>query len=204
MPASALLPETNGLGSALACLNQARFGIAWGAHGCGPRLLRRGAGLRQRAHRVRQADHQQAAHPGPDHRDGHAADPRPAPGMLHLSRIKDEKGSVLPYQVSLAKRNNVSPRRSRSRGPADRSSAATASPPSSQAVRHMLNLESVLHLRGHARGAHADRRSRADRAGRVLAFTSTTGASASPERRMSAPELPAPISFPVRAAPGGR
>jgi glutaryl-CoA dehydrogenase len=33
VPRSALLPGTRGLGSALSCLNEARFGIAWGAIG---------------------------------------------------------------------------------------------------------------------------------------------------------------------------
>ena len=67
--------------------------------------------------------------------------------MFHLSKIKDAKGSVLPYQVSLAKRNNVAraleiARTCRSILGGNGISAEFA------AIRHMLNLESVYTYEG--------------------------------------------------------
>ena len=55
-PTSAVFPEVRALRGPLSCLNEARFGIVWGAVGAGPRLLRVGARLRRRTRPVRQAD----------------------------------------------------------------------------------------------------------------------------------------------------
>lgn len=146
VPASALLPESNGLGSALACLNQARFGIAWGALGaaraCFDEALAYGNerivfGKPITSKQLIQA---QITEMGTQLTLGQLL-------MLHLSRIKDTKGSVLPYQVSLAKRNNVAraleiARTCRSILGGNGISAEFA------AVRHMLNLESVYTYEG--------------------------------------------------------
>jgi glutaryl-CoA dehydrogenase len=146
VPASALLPESNGLGSALACLNQARFGIAWGALGaaraCFDEALAYGNermvfGKPITAKQLIQAQFTEMA-------------TQLSLGqwmMLHLSRLKDARGSVLPYQVSMAKRNNVAvaldiARTCRSILGGNGISVEFA------AIRHMLNLESVYTYEG--------------------------------------------------------
>jgi glutaryl-CoA dehydrogenase len=146
VPASALLPESNGLGSALACLNQARFGIAWGALGaaraCFDEALAYGNerivfGKPITSKQLIQAQFTEMA-------------TQLSLGqwmMLHLSRLKDDRGSVLPYQVSMAKRNNVAvsldiARTCRSILGGNGISVEFA------AIRHMLNLESVYTYEG--------------------------------------------------------
>jgi glutaryl-CoA dehydrogenase len=146
VPASAMLPETSGLGSALACLNQARFGIAWGALGAGRACF--DEALAYGNERMvfgkpitsKQLIQAQITDMGTQLALGQWM-------MLHLSRIKDAKGTVLPYQVSLAKRNNVAraleiARTCRSILGGNGISAEFA------AVRHMLNLESVYTYEG--------------------------------------------------------
>ena len=55
VPEANRLPKVKGLKGPLACLTQARYGIAWGAIGAAHGLLRRGAALREGADRVRPA-----------------------------------------------------------------------------------------------------------------------------------------------------
>ena len=43
LPADAMLPEATSLRGPLSCLNEARYGIVWGAAGAAPRVLRGGA-----------------------------------------------------------------------------------------------------------------------------------------------------------------
>ena len=67
--------------------------------------------------------------------------------MLHLSRLKEANGSVLPYQVSLAKRNNVAVALEIARtcrGILGGNGISTEF----AAIRHMLNLESVYTYEG--------------------------------------------------------
>ena len=45
LPADALLPSADGLGAPLACLNEARFGIVWGAMGAARTCYGVGAGV---------------------------------------------------------------------------------------------------------------------------------------------------------------
>jgi glutaryl-CoA dehydrogenase len=146
VPASAMLPESSGLGSALACLNQARFGIAWGALGAGRACF--DEALAYGNERIvfgkpitsKQLIQAQITDMATELALGQWM-------MFHLSKIKDAKGSVLPYQVSLAKRNNVAraleiARTCRSILGGNGISAEFA------AIRHMLNLESVYTYEG--------------------------------------------------------
>ncbi|RKZ12119.1 acyl-CoA dehydrogenase [bacterium] len=146
VPASALLPQSNGLGSALSCLNQARFGIAWGALGAGRACF--DEALAYGNERIvfgqpinsKQLIQAQFTEMGTQLALGQWM-------MLHLSRNKDRDGSVLPYQVSMAKRNNVLraleiARNCRGILGANGISVEFAT------IRHMLNLESVYTYEG--------------------------------------------------------
>ncbi|MCC6178499.1 MAG: acyl-CoA dehydrogenase family protein [Chloroflexi bacterium] len=105
LPKSALLPGTKGLGSALRCLNEARFGIAWGAVGAAmacfesaleyakirPQFGRPIAGFQLTQAKL--ADMLTAI----------------TQGQLvahQMARLKDA-GTVRPQQISLAKRANA-------------------------------------------------------------------------------------------------
>jgi glutaryl-CoA dehydrogenase len=147
VPAENLLPESGGLGSPLACLNQARFGIAWGAVGAARACF--DEALAYAGERIvfgrpisgKQLIQKQLTDSATQIALGQWM-------MLHLSRQKDRQGGkILPYQVSLAKRNNVAmglevARTCRSILGANGISAEFAS------VRHMLNLESVYTYEG--------------------------------------------------------
>jgi glutaryl-CoA dehydrogenase len=147
VPKDALLPEISGLGSALACLNQARFGIAWGAIGaaraCFDEALSYGSerivfGKPVTSKQLIQKQLSDAA----------TQIALAQWGMLHLTRLKDrQNGKILPYQVSLVKRNNVAmaldvARTCRSILGGNGISVEYA------AIRHMLNLESVYTYEG--------------------------------------------------------
>ena len=146
VPKSAILPGTKGLGSALACLNQARFGIAWGAIGaakaCFDEALDYGNQriVFDKPITSKQLIQKQLADSGTQIALAEVL-------MLHLSRLKDQHGSVSPFQVSLSKRNNVAmaletARTCRSILGGNGISVEFA------AVRHMLNLESVYTYEG--------------------------------------------------------
>jgi glutaryl-CoA dehydrogenase len=147
LPAEAQLPLAGGLGAALACLNEARFGIVFGAVGAARDCLR--TALSYAGSRVQfgrpiagfQLTQQKLA-------DMLAALSGGMLLALHLGRLKDQ-GRIRPEQVSLGKLNNV------------RSALAIARecrtilagsgitveyPP----LRHANNLESVLTYEGTA------------------------------------------------------
>ena len=146
VPKSALLPESKGLGSALACLNQARYGIAWGAIGAAKACFHEAVDYGNqrivfgKPITAKQLIQKQIA-------DSATQIALAEMMMLHLSRLKDQKGSVSPFQVSLCKRNNVAmaldvARTCRSILGGNGISTEFA------AVRHMLNLESVYTYEG--------------------------------------------------------
>ncbi len=147
VPAENILPETKGLGSPLACLNQARFGIAWGALGaaraCFDEALAYGNEriVFGKPITAKQLIQKQLADSATQIALGQWM-------MHHLSRLKDRQGGrILPYQVSMAKRNNVAialevARTCRSILGGNGISAEFAS------IRHMLNLESVYTYEG--------------------------------------------------------
>lgn len=105
VPDSALLPNAKGLSGPLSCLNQARYGIAWGAVGAAQ-------GCFEEAVRYAQSRTQFGKAIA-----GFQLTQKKFADMLteitqaqllcwRLGRLKDE-GKVTPQQVSLAKRNNV-------------------------------------------------------------------------------------------------
>jgi glutaryl-CoA dehydrogenase len=145
VPDSNLLPGTNGLGSALACLNQARFGIASGTVGAARACFDEALGYSQerivfnKPIAAKQLVQKQLADSATQIALGQLM-------MHHLCRIKDE-GKLLPYQVSMAKRNNCEmalniARTCRSILGGNGISAEFAT------IRHMLNLESVYTYEG--------------------------------------------------------
>jgi glutaryl-CoA dehydrogenase len=147
VPAANLLPGTNGLGSALACLNQARFGIAFGAVGAARACLDEAIEYaRQRIVfdkpiAAKQLIQKQIVDSATQIALGQWM-------VLHLARVKDSgKGQISPFQVSMAKRNNCAmalevARSCRSILGGNGISAEFA------AIRHMLNLESVYTYEG--------------------------------------------------------
>jgi glutaryl-CoA dehydrogenase len=145
LPEEALLPGGKGLGSALSCLNEARYGIIWGAMGAARACYE--AALEYSKNR------QQFGKPIA----GFQLTQRKLVDMLveiskgtllalHLGRMKDE-GRLEPQQVSLGKLNNVREalevaREARSVLGAN---GITLEYP---VIRHMNNLESVFTYEG--------------------------------------------------------
>ena len=145
VPESGRLPGAEGLGSALACLDQARFGIAWGALGAARaclevalahtsgrllfgRPLRRTQSIQSRlADSARRLTTAQLL-------------------ALRLGRLKDI-GNVAPAQVSLAKWNNVRAALDIARDCRDILGAAGITLDHAP-LRHALNLESVSTYEG--------------------------------------------------------
>jgi glutaryl-CoA dehydrogenase len=145
LPASALLPEARGLGAPLSCLNEARFGIVFGALGAARDSLE--ATLDYATTRVQfdrpiagfQLTQQKLADMALELGKGFLL-------ALHLGRLKDA-GNLRPEQVSLGKLNNV--RESIAIARECRTilggSGITLEYP---ALRHANNLESVLTYEG--------------------------------------------------------
>jgi glutaryl-CoA dehydrogenase len=145
VPEEALLPGSKGLGSPLACLNQARMGIAWGAVGAGKACFE--STLAYSKSRVqfgvpiasKQLIQEQLA--------DMATELVKADLMNHhFSRLKDQ-GRLSPVQVSMAKKNSVQQalRIARmARAIHGANGISLEYPP----IRHMLNLESVYTYEG--------------------------------------------------------
>ncbi len=106
LPGSAMLPEVRGLRGPLACLNEARYGIVWGALGAARSSMeaaRRYAVEREQFSRpiaAFQLTQAKLANMAVELINGQLL-------ALHLGRRKDEVG-LRPDQVSLGKYNNVS------------------------------------------------------------------------------------------------
>lgn len=145
LPASAMLPEAKGLKAPLSCLTQARYGIAWGAIGAAiacmsealeysktrilfERPLAQTQSIQRRlANMVRGITGAQLM-------------------ALQLGRLKDQ-GQMTPSQVSLAKWNNVRMALDIARDTRDLLGGSGITLDYS-AIRHMLNLESVITYEG--------------------------------------------------------
>jgi glutaryl-CoA dehydrogenase len=146
VPKRSLLPGKRGLGAPLKCLNQARFGIAWGATGAGKACFdatvayareRRQFGVALTAKQLVQQTLVDVAS------ELVKADLL----TLHFSRLKDARGKLLPEQVSLCKRNNVAvalDAARKCRGILGANGILLEYP----VMRHMLNLESVYTYEG--------------------------------------------------------
>ncbi|HET6699129.1 MAG TPA: acyl-CoA dehydrogenase family protein, partial [Nocardioidaceae bacterium] len=105
LPASAMLPEASGLSGPLSCLNEARYGIVFGALGAARDCLEAAIGYA--------ADREIFDKPlaGYQLTQAKLADMTLELGKgmllaLHLGRLKDQ-GTLRPEQVSLGKLNNV-------------------------------------------------------------------------------------------------
>src|SRR5438477_1570643 len=145
VPATALLPKTDGIKSPLMCLTQARYGIAWGAMGAA--LACYEEALAYAGNRVMfgkpiagfQIQQQRLAEMLTELVKGQLL-------ALHLGRLKDA-GTFSPQQVSLAKRNNVSAATDIARE-ARRLLGANGILAEYSSMRHMANLESVYTYEG--------------------------------------------------------
>jgi glutaryl-CoA dehydrogenase len=145
VPLDALLPGVSGLKGPLSCLNQARYGISWGAVGAAMACY--DEALRYTQSRV------QFSRP----LAGYQLVQQKLVDMLEeitkaqlvawrLGRLK-EAGRARPQQVSLAKRNNVRMALETARAARDLLGANGVTD-EYQAGRHMCNLESVFTYEG--------------------------------------------------------
>jgi glutaryl-CoA dehydrogenase len=145
IPAESLLPKTDGLRSALSCLNQARYGIAWGAVGAAVACYQ--AALTYSRHRIQfgkpiasfQLVQQKLVHMLTEITKAQLL-------CLQLGRLKDA-GRLRHTQVSLAKRNNVATALEIARLARD-IHGANGIVDEYPVIRHLLNLESVFTYEG--------------------------------------------------------
>jgi glutaryl-CoA dehydrogenase len=146
VPESALMPHKPGLGAALRCLNEARFGIAWGAVGAAKACFDSALGYsRERIQfgvpiASKQLIQEQLVELGSEIIKAELL-------ALHFGRLKQRHGRLLPEQVSLAKRNNVRMALEvarTARGILGANGILLEYP----VIRHMLNLESVYTYEG--------------------------------------------------------
>jgi len=146
IPAANLLPGTGGLKSPLMCLNQARYGISWGALGaamsCYDTALQY-AKFRKQFHGQPIASHQLIQ----EKLVWMASEISKAQLLsLHVGRLKDA-GTVGHQHISMAKRNNVWMALETARTARDilGANGITEDYP---IMRHMMNLESVKTYEG--------------------------------------------------------
>jgi glutaryl-CoA dehydrogenase len=106
IPADCLLPGSKGLGSPLSCLNQARYGIAWGAIGAAMACY--DCALQYAQFRKQFRDMPIAGHQLVQEKLVWMISEITKAQLLALQvgRLKDA-GKVKPYHISMAKRNNV-------------------------------------------------------------------------------------------------
>jgi glutaryl-CoA dehydrogenase len=145
IPADTLLPGSDGLRSPLSCLNQARYGIAWGAVGAAMACYQ--AALTYSRSRIQfgkpiasfQLVQQKLVHMLTEITKAQLL-------CLQLGRLKDA-GRLRHTQVSLAKRNNVVAALEIARL-AREIHGANGIVDEYPVIRHMLNLESVFTYEG--------------------------------------------------------
>jgi glutaryl-CoA dehydrogenase len=145
LPEDAVLPGVVGLKGPLSCLNEARYGIVWGAMGSARACLE--SALEFAKTRVQwgkpigafQLTQEKLANMAVEINKGMLL-------ALHLGRMKDE-GRLLPEHVSMGKLNNVREALSVAREARTilGASGITLEYP---VIRHMNNLESVLTYEG--------------------------------------------------------
>nr|WP_202386164.1 acyl-CoA dehydrogenase [Allopontixanthobacter confluentis] len=140
LPASALLPEVQGLKGPFGCLNRARYGISWGAMGAAEFCL---AAARQYGLDRKQFDRPLAA---TQLFQKKLADMMADIGLglqasLRVGRLMDE-GRFAPEMISIVKRNNVGKALEVARHARDMHGGNGISD-EYQVIRHMMNLETV-------------------------------------------------------------
>jgi glutaryl-CoA dehydrogenase len=145
VPETSLLPGTDGLKSALSCLNQARYGIAWGAIGSAQAVfdeaVRYAQGRIQFGKPIAAFQLQQA-------KLAEMLTEITKAQLLcsRLGRLK-EAGKSTPAMVSMAKRNNVAMALDIARSARD-ILGGVGIMDEYQVFRHMVNLESVKTYEG--------------------------------------------------------
>ncbi len=141
-----ILPETNSLKHPLSCLNEARYGIAWGA--IGSALFTSEYALNYAKERIQFKGKPIASHQIIQEKLAYMVTEisKAFSLMIHLSKLKEN--NLLKYwQVSLAKRNNVYIARECARL-AREILGAQGIVDEHPIIRHMLNLESVYTYEG--------------------------------------------------------
>ena len=146
IPASAILPETEGVKNALMCLNQARYGIAWGALGSAMETYH--TALEYAKERVQFAGRPIASHQLVQEKLVWMLSEITKAQIMtyHCARMKD-RGDLKHYHVSLIKRNNVWVARECARL-AREILGANGIVDDFPVIRHMLNIESVYTYEG--------------------------------------------------------
>jgi len=147
LPAEAVLPEVSSLKGPLSCLNEARYGIVWGAAGAARACYE--AALEYSTERIQfdrpiasfQIQQQKLAQMVLEVN-------RATLLALHLGRMKDE-GSLRPEHVSLGKLGNVNAALEVARS-ARQVLGANGVTLEYPVIRHMNNLESVVTYEGTA------------------------------------------------------
>jgi glutaryl-CoA dehydrogenase len=146
VPADSMLPKTSGLKNALQCLNQARYGIAWGA--LGSAMATFGAALEYATTRIQFGGRPIAAHQIQQQKlvwmyseivKGQLL-------ALQLGRLKD-RDELRHEAVSLAKRNNVWVARECAKL-AREIHGANGIVSEYPIMRHLMNLETVYTYEG--------------------------------------------------------
>ena len=145
VPAASLLPDAEGLGGPFSCLNQARYGIAWGALGAARTCYL--TALRYAQER-RQFDRPIAGYQLVQQKLVHMLTEITRGQLLawRLGRMKDA-GTMRPEHVSLAKRANVAAALETARLARD-ILGANGIVNEYPVIRHMLNLETVSTYEG--------------------------------------------------------
>ncbi|MBV9000805.1 MAG: acyl-CoA dehydrogenase family protein [Solirubrobacterales bacterium] len=147
LPADALLPEATSLKGPLACLNEARYGIVWGALGAARACFESALDYSkdriafERPIAATQLQQQKLADMALEVNRGLLL-------ALHLGRLKDD-GQLLPEQVSMGKLANVNAALHVART-ARQVLGANGITLEYPVIRHMNNLESVVTYEGTA------------------------------------------------------
>ncbi|MCG8604283.1 acyl-CoA dehydrogenase family protein [bacterium] len=146
IPEENLLPETTGLKSALMCLSQARYGIAWGAVGAAMACYEEA--VNYALGRTQFGEKPIASHQLIQHKLAEMLTEITKSQLLNLQlgRLKDS-GRVTEVQISLAKRNNVRQALEIARQ-ARQILGANGILDDYQSMRHMCNLETVITYEG--------------------------------------------------------
>jgi glutaryl-CoA dehydrogenase len=146
VPAENVMEHKPGLGAALRCLGQARFGIAWGAVGAAKACLETAVNYtNERIQFGVPVSRKQLV----QEKLVECASEIVKADLLayHYSRLKEANGSVTPEQVSLCKRNNVAISLEVART-CRNLLGANGILLEYPVIRHMLNLESVFTYEG--------------------------------------------------------
>jgi glutaryl-CoA dehydrogenase len=146
LPADAILPRTTGLKNALMCLNQARYGIAWG--GVGSAMETFNTALQYSKERIQWNGQPIAAHQLVQEKLAWMATEISKGQLLNLQlgRLKDN-GRLKHWQISMGKRNNVWLARECAKL-AREILGANGIVDDYPVIRHMLNIESVYTYEG--------------------------------------------------------